>query len=314
MKRKLSLLFIIMLLGVAIIPGQKFNDAKSPQEVQAVLQELQDEIKKEGYSYTVGQNPALNYSIEQLCGLKEPVDWINKAKNQNIQTLKPQALKAETVGLPEKWDWREHNGVTPVKDQGSCGSCWAFGTVASFESLLLIKQDTLTDLSEQHLVSCNTSGWGCNGGWWAHDMFVNPGAVMEADFPYQASDISCGGPYTYAFQLAGWAYVDGDNKVPSTDMIKQAIYDYGPVSAAVYVGSSFQAYTGGVFDNDESSGGFLCCKTNSKVNHAIFLVGWDDSKSVWILKNSWGTGWGESGYMNIKYGINQVGYAAVVVY
>ena len=316
MIRLFPFLFIILLLGVVIIPGQKFDETKSPQQVQAILQELRDEIQEEGYSFTVGANPALNYSLEQLCGLKEPVNWFNKAKDQNISAVRPQTLRAveEEVGLPTQWDWRDHNGVTGVRDQRNCGSCWAFGTVASFESLLLINQDTVTNLSEQHLVSCNSQGWGCNGGWWAHDMLVNPGAVSESDFPYVASDALCGSSYTYAFQLTGWAYVDGDNKVPSTDKIKQAIYDYGPVCAAVYVGSSFQAYTGGVFDNDESTSSFLCCKTTSQVNHAIFLVGWDDSKKAWILKNSWGKGWGKSGYMWIEYGINQVGYAAVVVY
>jgi cathepsin L len=99
------------------------------------------------------------------------------------------------------------------------------------------------------------------------------------------------------------------------DKIKQAIQTYGPVAAAVYVGSYFQSYTGGVFDKNESSnGGFCGCSAPSQVNHAIVLIGWDDSKQAWLLRNSWGPGWGESGYMWIKYGASQVGYAAVIAY
>ena len=104
------------------------------------------------------------------------------------------------------------------------------------------------------------------------------------------------------------------SSVPSVTAIKQAIATYGPISAAVCVGSQFQSYTGGVFSTDESAS----CGT-SKVNHAIVLVGWDDNQGTWILRNSWGTWWGElaggttgseKGYMRIKYGISNVGYAA----
>jgi len=217
--------------------------------------------------------------------------------------------------LPAKWDWRAENGVTRIKNQGACGSCWAFATVGSFESLLLIKQSLDVDLSEQFLVSCNDNGWGCDGGFWAHAMLMSPGAVLETDFPYAAADLACGGPYTYPYQLNNWSYVDGDSDIPSDEDLKQAIYSYGPVCAAVYVGDYFQGYSSGVFDIEESRpSGFLCAGAPKPPNHAIMLVGWDDSQNAWILKNSWGEGWGLDGYMLIEYGINQVGYAAVVAY
>ncbi len=297
-----------MLLLVLIIIG-----LTQQQDIQQKLKALQTEIEDQGYSFKVGDNPAMKYTIDQLCGLKEPADWQAKAKEMNIMKLAPAKLKALTVALPPAWNWQDQNGVTAVRDQGACGSCWAFGAIGSFESFLRIDQDTITDLSEQHLVSCNSWGWGCNGGWWPHDMLVNPGAVLETDFPYTATDAPCGGPYTYAFQLTGWAYVDGDNKVPTVDKIKEAIYQYGPVCAAVYVGSFFQGYTSGVFDKNEAPGD-CGCAPSSPVNHAILLTGWDDTKGAWRLKNSWGTGWGESGYMWIKYNVSNVGYAAVIVY
>jgi len=314
MRPSVKLILLITFLGMVNLSSQQLDEAQAPQKVRDLLKELRQEIQKKGYSFTVGYNPALNYTLSQLCGLKEPPNWWQVAQERNMLKLKPAMLRAIGEELPEKWDWRDQDAVSPVKDQASCGSCWAFATIASHESFLLIDQDKLTDLSEQYLVSCNTRGWGCNGGWWAQDMLVNPGAVLEEEFPYVAEDVPCDGPYEYPFKLSGWAYVDGDDKVPTVEKLKRAIYDYGPICAAVYAGNSFQSYTGGIFDQDETPGGGFGCTPPAKVNHAIFLLGWDDIRQVWILKNSWGTGWGEEGYMLINYGISNVGYAAVIVY
>jgi len=205
------------------------------------------------------------------------------------------------TALPSVYNWCDLGECTAVRDQGNCGSCWAFGTVGSFESAILIADNLTRDLSEQWLVSCNTDGWGCNGGWWAHDYHVSPGSVYETDFPYTATDAPCGGPYTYHEKLASWAFIGSENGVPATDAIKQAIYDHGPVSAAVCVNTAFQLYTGGVFSPTT--------RCNS-INHAIVLTGWDDAKGAWRLRNSWGSDWGEGGYMWIAYGKSYVGYSA----
>jgi hypothetical protein len=211
-----------------------------------------------------------------------------------------------TDALPSSYNWCDDPGCTPVRDQGACGSCWAFGTVGPLEQAILIQDSSSKDLSEQWLVSCNTDGWGCDGGWWAHDYHISPGSVYEADFPYSATDEPCGGDYTYHETIDDWVFIGTENSVPSTDAIKQAIMDHGPVSSAVCVNTEFQLYDGGVFNPRRPC---------NSINHAIVLAGWDDTKGAWLLRNSWGPDWGEDGYMWIAYGKSYVGYSAnYVVY
>jgi len=303
--------FLMLILSYASIGHDNTSKADkiSQEKPKDFIEDLEKISEEEGWTFTVGENSATSYDIEDLCGLVEPEDWQDDANFDNLISI--------TSPLPAKWDWRDEGGVTPIKNQGACGSCWAFGTVGVLESVIKIKSGDTVDLSEQWLVSCNKNGWGCNGGWWAHAYHDGQagkcggtGAVLEADFPYSASDKPCNGPYQHHYLLQdndgdgkSWKYVGRQNSIPSVEQIKQAISTYGPVAAAVYVDSAFQAYTGGVFNG----------KGDGNVNHAIILVGWDDNQGkdgVWILRNSWGTDWGEDGYMRIEYGSNRVGYSA----
>lgn len=251
-------------------------------------------------------NAAALYSIDELCGLKMPDDWYVNAK---FDTCTP------SNSLPDYFDWRDEvtGGLPSIKNQGSCGSCWAFGTIASLECNIKIKDGVEEDLSEQWLVSCNQDGYSCSGGWWCHDYFMengktdpcgDSGAVLEEDFPYSASNEPCNCPYPHEYFIEDWAYVGDPNGVATVDQIKQAIYDYGVVSVAVCVNTAFHNYNGGVFSGPNCS----------NINHAVALVGWDDnqgSDGVWFLRNSWGSDWGEDGYMRIEYGVCSVGYRTV---
>jgi len=222
------------------------------------------------------------------------------------------------LGLPPSFNWCDEGGCTPVKNQGDCGSCWAFSTVGPLESNILIHDGLTEDLSEQYLLSCNTDFYSCSGGWWAHDYHwwkVPPGepdagAVYEIDFPYTAADDPCSPPHTHHEKIDLWAFVGPEYGIPSVANIKQAISDHGPVSVAVCAGPTWPYYEGGVFETDESSFCPDIPPLFPPVNHAVILVGWDDDPGVWILRNSWGAGWGESGYMRIGYGISNVGYSA----
>jgi len=255
--------------------------------------------------------PAETYSLQV-----DAVGSFTSGENTNVGSASeppPQSsLLAEDLsplGLPSSHNWCDLGACTAVKNQGACGSCWAFSTVGPLESNILHYEGVARDLSEQYLLSCNTDGWDCErGGWFAHDYHewnIPPfepeaGAVYEADFPYSASDAPCNPPHTHHEKIDDWDYVQSAGGVASTSAIKQAILDHGPVAAAVCVNSAFRDYSDGVFQGSECT----------DVNHAIVLVGWDDAQGAWILRNSWGTGWGESGYMRIGYGVSNVGYAA----
>jgi C1A family cysteine protease len=257
-------------------------------------------------------SPAKSFSLE--VNVAEPSRNVSYSQPAAQEPLAAAGDGASLDALPSAYNWCSLGGCTPVRDQGNCGSCWAFGTVGPLESAILIQDGASKDLAEQYLVSCNTDGWSCSGGWWAHDYHEwkyaagepGPGAVYEADFPYTATNAACNPPHTHHETIADWVYIGNDSSVPSTDAIKQAILDHGPVSAAVCVNSAFQSYTGGVF-----TGSLFCFS----INHAIVLVGWDDSLGAWRLRNSWGPDWGEDGYMWIAYGKQYVGYSAnYVVY
>jgi len=265
------------------------------------IEALQQQAEAEGWTFTVGENSATHYSLDELCGTVEPENWRATAKFDPCTPNKT---------LPASFDWREITGCPPVRNQRSCGSCWAFSTVGALECAIRIKDGEDVDLSEQWLVSCNQSGWGCDGGWFAHDYHMSEtdkcggtGAVMEEHFPYSATDEPCNCPYPHKYTIEDWTFIGEPYGVPSNAAMKQAIMDHGPISIAFHVGSAFQAYTGGIF---------TACGVGA-INHAVVLVGWDDTQGlegVWLLRNSWGPNWGEDGYMRIKYNCEGFGTGA----
>ncbi|MCK4765559.1 MAG: hypothetical protein KAW12_25380 [Candidatus Aminicenantes bacterium] len=293
-----KLVFVFLCVAVVVsfaVAKDDYNPVMKRAELQAKIDGLRAQGQAEGWTFTVGINPAMQYAIPQLCNFRPD--------------LRPGAYKDDRIAMVQKggkWVPTPTPEPTPtgddsytgywtaVRNQGSCGSCWAFSTIAMFESNLK-KNGITTDLSEQWLVSCNTDGWGCNGGWFANPYMLSPGAVLESCYPYTATDSSCvsGCPYVYQ------ASASGDTGDGISD-IKAGIQAYGATSVAVYVNNAFQAYTGGVFNG---------CETKS-CNHAVLLCGYDDALGAWLMKNSWGTGWGENGFMWIQYGCSNIGYGS----
>jgi len=285
-------LFCILILGAPI------SAQLSDEDIAA----LRDRGERDGWTFTVTKNPATEIPLSRLAAAKEPVGW------RDLFSSKSAATQGE---LPQRYDWREVTGCPPIRNQGSCGSCWAFSTVGAMECNILIKDDKVVDLSEQWLVSCNTDGHSCDGGWYCFDYFwwkPDPcggvGAVMETDFGYTAMDVPCDCPYPHKYFIETWDFVGSYE--PDIPAIKQAIMDHGPVSVGVYAGDAMQSYGGGVFNVD----------VGDWTNHLVVLVGWDDTQGtegVWIMRNSWGGGWGEDGYMRIEYGCSRIGYSAAYI-
>ncbi|KAJ4459671.1 putative Cysteine proteinase 3 [Paratrimastix pyriformis] len=215
------------------------------------------------------------------------------------------------VKAPAAVDWRDKNAVTPVKDQGQCGSCWAFSTVAGIEGAWAIAKNQLVSLSEQQLVDCATSygNEGCNGGLMTEGIqyvIDNKGIDTEACYPYKAVDGKC----KYSTSCIG-ATVSGMYNVTegSETDLADAVATRGPVSIAIDASHmSFQFYSTGVYDEK-------ACSAYS-LDHGVTLVGYGtDSKSgknYWIVKNSWGASWGQKGYIwMVKDKKNQCGEASM---
>jgi C1A family cysteine protease len=291
---------VMSLLGLAAAGWSVAYGQLSSADIAA----LQERGRKEGWTFTVGENSATRRPLSGLCGLVAPP---NSGKTAQVAT--PMILQADSQ-LPSHFDWRELNGCTPIKDQGdrNCGSCWAFSACGTLECNIKIKDGVDVDLSEQWLISCTGDGT-CGGGQYTTafpsfmtsgpDYCGGSGAVLESYFPYQATDEPCHCPYPHSYWISSWGIIHS-----GVDSIKQAIMDYGPVSCGISVDLPFWGYTNGIFEGTNLSSGII--------NHAVVLVGWQDDDSMpeggyWILRNSWGTGWGEQGYMRIAFGCSCVG-------
>jgi C1A family cysteine protease len=273
------------------------------------LQDIKAAVKAKGAKWVAGETSISKLPPEQ--------------RKKRLGLLKPKAIEeqataneiATSVGLealPIELDWRGHSGdnyVTPVRDQGNCGSCWAFATAGALESRVLIANDTpqnreTMDLSEQVLVSCSGAG-NCGGGYIdeASDYIRDTGLPGEDCSPYLAKNTpcrraACSTYQTDTFDIDSWAYVVNPYMI-STDMvgmIKDALLDC-PLVTTMDVYADFYYYTGGVYQYTFGS---------YQGGHAILIVGFKDDASVsgggyFIVKNSWGTDWGEDGYYKIAY-------------
>jgi C1A family cysteine protease len=231
------------------------------------------------------------------------------------------------ASLPARWDAREAGLVSPVKNQGACGSCYAFAAAADLESRILAQYGQLVDISENHLKECHYEGRSCNGGnaTMVMNLVTRQGAVLESCDPYEAADVACATACTLRYAVRGWSWLQGA-ELPDVASLKQALLDHGPLSTTVFAGdastpawrTAFAAWNGGDglhHEGDEVS------------NHAVQLVGWDDDHphagggtGCWIVKNSWGAAWGDScdldgeaGYFYIAYGSGRVGTWTSVV-
>ena len=314
-------------IAVVREPFYADREAVASAEVKTRLTVMRREIASSGREYTIGYTSVFDRPIEAITGLKVPATVATEAASQfvaqktllsrdvdRLQTwtrehprlVRPAAdTVADFTASSARGDWRPLGVVGPVRDQGYCGSCWAFAVMGAYEASYIMRNHRALDSSEQVLVSCSTAG-SCGGGWTglALAWLQTKGSAAESVFPYVAQNAPCK-PYSADLLESAWGYVRPDGVVATTAELKQAIVEHGPVIVALYATNHFKAYASGVYFEPIPVGA---------LNHAVVLVGWDDAKQAWILRNSWGTGWGETagygaerGYMYLRYGSSDVG-------
>lgn len=234
--------------------------------------------------------------MKQFLGLKMPD--LKTYKFNYIENFTNEEKYIPKSDIPDIWNWEQQGAVTSVKNQGTCGSCWTFSTAGNVEGQYYLKNNQLIDFSEQQMIDCDKSNFGCSGGWpynaidWlAH----NGGLETEKDYPLRAN---YSGPCDFdesksLAKVKGYLNITHDEVV-----IKDALYEKGPLSILLDFEFLFH-YKSGVASP-------LLCSTWP--DHALVLVGYGTKdEDYWLIKNSWGAKWGINGYLMLKRGAKKCG-------
>lgn len=259
------------------------------------------------HTYTLGMNSFGDQTIKEIIEAKNGLRMA-PMKRANASIFLP-PLNMDP--LPDTVDWRTKGYVTPVKDQGECGSCWAFSTTGSLEGQYFRKAGTLKSFSEQQLVDCSGhfGDHGCNGGFmdYAFDYVLKYGIEAEQSYPYEAKERRC--EYKKEYVVAkDRGHIDVMRG--SEGDLQKAVATVGPISVAIDAGhSSFHFYKSGVYNEP------LC--STSRLDHGVLAVGYGTENGVpyWLVKNSWGVSWGAQGYIKMSRNRgNQCGIATMASY
>jgi len=296
--------------------GKSYSSEAEEQQRFEIWQENSRRVEQHNAEYEAGQTTftmAINsfgdMTNEEFSATMKGFTPNGKTKSRGVQYLPPHNVK-----LPDKVDWRTNGYVTAVKDQNPCGSCWAFSAVGALEGQHFRKTKTLVSLSEQDLVDCVYPDIKtCDIGGYMNDAFefirTHGGIDTEASYPYEGIQRNCrfNNKTVGATDIGYVNITTGDEQ-----QLQNAVATVGPVSVGISATFVFQFYGGGILKDP------VCGSAINMINHAVLVVGYDTSPegvAYWIVKNSWGTAWGESGYIRMpRNQQNHCGIATLASY
>lgn len=288
--------------------GRTYNSGIEEIQRKAIFEAnlaLIEEFNGQGFKFSVGVNQFADLTTEEWNSMYKGA--IPPPAKDGLPYL---GRVQETESLADSMDWTTLGAVTPVKDQGQCGSCWSFSATGAMEGSYQVASSHLVSLAEQQLVDCDTAtgNEGCNGGWPYLSMTyasIN-GACKESSYPYRAADGTCTQSSCSLALQPGT--VTGYMDVSQTTAGLMSALQHGPVSITIDASSwAFQLYSTGVMDT--------ACR--NQIDHAVLATGYDtdsDGTPFWRVKNSWGTTWGDAGYFNLARGVGSQGALCVLQY
>ncbi|XP_054156575.1 uncharacterized protein LOC128954977 [Oppia nitens] len=325
---KLLILAAILVVAVTAIPltnneiereWQSFKDqfrSNKALYVNEAEETYRRSVFKANYQQIVKHNEeADNGQHTYWLGVNQFSDLTDKEFEQMMlspmtpldrSNIKIQEIKSDNV-LASTLDYRTKGMVARVKNQGQCGSCWAFAAVAATEGQYAKKYDRIQELSEQNLVDC-TKGTSCTTGGnyaMAYQQVINEGGLeTEEDYPY-TSGSGTSGSCKFTKSKSAVTIENAYGTQPhDADQLQQALSDIGPLAVVMNAsGPNFRGYSRGVYSN---SG---CLSGDTQINHGVTVVGYgtEDGMDYWLVKNSWATSWGDQGYFKIQRGVNRCG-------
>lgn len=250
------------------------------------------------------ENNGASFAVNQFAGMDkdEYKAFLTRSKPQDKADAPPSLGVHVHDGseLAASVNWVTKGAVTPVKDQGNCGGCWSFAATGGLEGAWELASGQLTSLSEQQFLDCDTTDSGCNGGLeyqgWTFFKNANEGICTEKSYPYKARDGSCAySSCTLGIPAGG---ITGVTHVSKSSSSLQSALQKQPVSIGIQADqSSFQFYSGGI----------LTAACGTQLDHSVLAVGYDTSSNYWLVKNSWGSSWGDSGYIKLTMSGDQCG-------
>jgi C1A family cysteine protease len=259
--------------------------------------------------------PTVSGSTSAVGEKKYARGYVRQARNGPVEVA--EITDEMRAAVPTKLDWSAKGATTPVKDQGNCGSCWAYSATEGIESGLFMTTGTLEELSEQQVISCDKDDLGCSGGDLptAFDYVKSAGGIdTEKDYPDSSASSGRTGScksFKKKVQLTGWKYAipactSGACKNQKESDMMAALNTYGPLSVCVNA-ENWDDYSGGIYSK-------TCSGAERNLDHCVQLVGYDQTENYWLVRNSWAADWGEKGFIRLPMGENACGIADEATY